>query len=244
MTLRWIVPVSVAVMAWMAFLPCVHAESPPVVPPFADARAAVARGELDQALDLLQQGLEAGLTPPALQAEEAWAPLVADPASRPRVRELLRAHAHASSLRMTLPSEPGATFAVEGLLVDGATGEPLPGALIELAQAAADGLYFEGEGEWNPRLFAYLRSGDDGAFRVDTIRPGSYSDDRGSRIPAHVHFSIELAGYRPYHSEFLLGDDPLAGDPAASGPLVAEVHASGDGATATITIPMQRVESE
>ena len=69
-------------------------------------------------------------------------------------------------------------------------------------------------------------------------------------MPSHVHFTITAEGFRPYGSEFVLGDDPFVTpetreDIARRGELVADRMPAGDPEDATgppryaVTIPLR-----
>ncbi len=218
---------------------------------YAKAQNSADRGEWSDVLASLSAALENGFHPPMrIVIDPRLAGLVADPESRPRVRKLLSEHARESDAVMARNDEPGKRLIVQGTLVDETNGKPVPGALVELVHADANGQYFNsgepivGESAWNPRLFAYLQSARDGAFGARTVRPGSYNNDAGDAVPAHLHFSILAEGYRPFHGEFLLGDDPLVPERGREGvsergTLIADVRDKGGVAVCRVTIPLQ-----
>ncbi len=141
--------------------------------------------------------------------DERLSSLVADPLTRPSVRELLSRYVRESEAMLVTAKEPGDQIIVEGVIVDELSGAPISGAVVELVHTDRNGKYFSEDGTWNPRLFGYLKTADDGTFRVTTIKPGGYEDEEGVDVPTHIHFSIEATGYRAYGSEFLFDDDPM-----------------------------------
>ena len=96
-----------------------------------------------------------------------------------------------------------------GKVIDENTGKPLSGVSVELVHTDNEGLYFAENSTFNPRLFAYLKTDENGEFVVNTIKPGRYKDDDGNDVPSHIHFTLEKAGYRSYGSEFTFSDDPV-----------------------------------
>ncbi len=233
-----------------------RAESSSAAALYARAQGNAERGQLNDALASLRAAFEGGFdTPMRAAVDRPLSALTADPESRPKFRDLLRDHAREGAVSMAPPGEPGGILVVEGVLVDEPDGKPIHGARIELIHADVNGRYFNsgepivGNSIWNPRLFAYLLSSHDGTFSARTIRPGSYKDDEGDDVPAHIHFSILADGYRPYYGEFLLGDDPLvtSGDRegvSQRGSLVATIQSHDGVAVCSVTIPLQPMPSE
>jgi protocatechuate 3,4-dioxygenase beta subunit len=91
----------------------------------------------------------------------------------------------------------------------GPDGEPREGVVVYAYQTDATGVYAPPGRP--PRLRAFMKTGRDGRFAYDTIRPGSYP---GTRNPAHVHHQLWGGGYPPqWANDLLFDDDPLV--PAA-----------------------------
>lgn len=127
------------------------------------------------------------------------------------------------------PGERGAVLFFSGavLSVDGAA---LPGAIVDLWQASAQGLYSPGAGGAGGGLFdehqpAFnLRGrvvvGTGGAFEVRTVIPGAYRDPPGSLSmtsfrPAHLHAKVSHPGYADLTTQLFFEEDPyLETDPA------------------------------
>jgi protocatechuate 3,4-dioxygenase beta subunit len=118
--------------------------------------------------------------------------------------------------------EPGERLVVTGRVLNGT--QPVTGASIYVVQAAADGRY----SNENPdrdlnasvRVYGWMRSGAKGEYRYETIRPGHYGRDN----PAHVHYVVNAAGYKPRMFDLRFDDDPIiaarrkAGRPDDDGP--------------------------
>lgn len=110
--------------------------------------------------------------------------------------------------RIAPANEPGTPLVIHGrvMLADGVT--PAAGVVVFAYQTDRGGIYSNrGAHEW--RLRGWAKTDERGRFEFRTIRPGSYPN---SRIPAHVHFSIEGPGVpRRWTDELRFADDPYLG---------------------------------
>lgn len=123
--------------------------------------------------------------------------------------------------------EPGQRLVVDGTVL-GPDGEPLPGASVFVYQTGEDGIYGP-EGNRNPRLRGYLRTDDEGGFRIRTIKPGSYP---GSSIAAHIHIHVAPPDGEPEQvGEIVFEGDPHLRDRIRRNPFftVVELEEDGDG---------------
>ncbi len=138
--------------------------------------------------------LDAGrLSAEAVLTSEAHRALLDDPESRLALNRTLREHPATGGLRMTGKNEPGTPLHLEATFVDG-DGSPIADLRIYLFQAGVDGKYAAeasgpGEGDGNPRLFAWLVTDPDGRIVLDTILPGPYGE-----APPHFHMMLLRAG--------------------------------------------------
>ncbi len=77
-------------------------------------------------------------------------------------------------------------------------GSPATGAVVFAYQTDRTGIYDKPEnGPHSWRLRGWVKSGPDGRFTFETIRPGSYPN---SNNPPHVHFTAFLASGERYHA--------------------------------------------
>ncbi len=104
---------------------------------------------------------------------------------------------------------PGTPLFITGRVTD-TDGQPVPGALLDVWQADSDGLYEAQIAEIDEaRLRAKYQAGDDGSYCVRTIAPLGYTIPMDGPVghlmrrtsiseyrPAHVHFLLEVPGYR------------------------------------------------
>lgn len=136
------------------------------------------------------------------------------------------------------PQEPGERLVATGTVyaADGRT--PRPGVVIYMHQTNADGLYANGsdESEWsrrNGRLRAWVRTGPDGRYRFETIKPAPYPD---MSMPAHLHLMIGEPGKRPYYvddivfdGEFMVDDRYREGQELRGGSGIVSLSRDADG---------------
>lgn len=86
---------------------------------------------------------------------------------------------------------------------------PLAGALLDVWQADATGRYDNREAvaAAELRFRARMRTGEDGAYRFETVVPAPYWD--GPRIrAAHIHFRVSRLGYLPLTTQLYFAGDP------------------------------------
>jgi hydroxyquinol 1,2-dioxygenase len=105
---------------------------------------------------------------------------------------------------------PGTPCYVRGT-VRSVTGEPVPGALIEIWQADEDGLYDVQYADLDgARGRGHLQSDDEGRYWFWTVQPEAYpiptdgpvgellnATARSPMRPAHIHFMVKAPGYQP-----------------------------------------------
>jgi protocatechuate 3,4-dioxygenase beta subunit len=128
--------------------------------------------------------------------------------------------------------EPGEPLFVSGTVADAATGEPLPGALLDLWQANAEGLYSNQDperlGTW--RLRGTLTAGPEGAYAFRTITPPPYEIKKDGPVgrllaalgrhafrPAHLHVKATAPGHVPLTTMVYFEGDPWLDSDAIGG---------------------------
>jgi protocatechuate 3,4-dioxygenase beta subunit len=100
--------------------------------------------------------------------------------------------------RIAPAGEPGETMLIRGVVrqADGRT--PAPGVVIYAYHTNVEGLYAGGgpteAARKHGRLRGWVRTGPDGRYAFQTVKPGVYPDRRG---PAHVHLTAVEPRRRP-----------------------------------------------
>ena len=115
----------------------------------------------------------------------------------------------------------GELILVRGKIRD-SSGNPIPGATIDIWQTAANGLYSSQDPEQDIYNFhALFTTGADGVYQFTTVRPVSYtvptdgpvgelleSTGRHPWRPSHLHYIVKADGYRDLVTEVFPDDDP------------------------------------
>lgn len=130
-----------------------------------------------------------------------------------------------SHMRIAAENELGERIQVTGCIVDN-TGKPAAGVLLYAYHTNHTGLYEQkgnetGNGKRHGYLRGWLRTGADGCYRIDTVRPASYP---GRKDPAHIHATLTPPGAAEYYIDNFL----FAGDPKISEAMRARAKATGD----------------
>ncbi|MFM7402977.1 MAG: hypothetical protein ACKO1N_02540 [Erythrobacter sp.] len=106
----------------------------------------------------------------------------------------------ASHAAIAPEGEPGEPLHITGTVraLDGTT--PVAGVVIYAYHTNAAGLYAGGTpateaSRRHGRLRAWVKTGADGRYSFDTIKPAPYPNDT---IPAHIHFTVLEPTKRPY----------------------------------------------
>lgn len=134
-----------------------------------------------------------------IPCEGCDAPLVGVPDSIP------------SRARIAPEDEPGEPLTITGTVYDPA-GNPAPGIVVYAYHTDATGEYppderYSGWARRHGELRGWARTDEDGRYRFETIRPGSYP---GGTNPQHVHMHIIEPDCCTYWiSSIHFTDDPL-----------------------------------
>lgn len=110
------------------------------------------------------------------------------------------ATALSAHVRLASAEEPGERMLLTGQVLT-LNGKPAPDVIVYAHHTNAQGLYANGtpETEWSRRhgrLRGWAKTGPDGLYVFDTIKPAPYPD---RSMPAHVHLFIGEPGKRPYY---------------------------------------------
>jgi protocatechuate 3,4-dioxygenase beta subunit len=113
--------------------------------------------------------------------------------------------------RIAPAGEPGEPLVLSGTVRSG-DGQPAAGLIVYAYHTDAGGIYPRSEAAAGPashrhgRLRGFARTGPDGRYRFDTIRPGGYPN---TDIPQHVHLHVIESGRCSYYlDDVVFTDDP------------------------------------
>lgn len=139
--------------------------------------------------------------------------------------------------RLCEPGEPGTPLTMRGRISDAASCAPLRDALLDVWQVDANAHYDMDSPAFHLR--GKFRTGRNGAYAFDTIRPVHY----GTR-PKHIHFLITRDGYEPRITQcYFAGDPRNSTDPFVKRELIITPagHAAAKGAlTGVFDVALER----
>lgn len=139
----------------------------------------------------------------------------------------------------------GEPVTVTGCVTDTA-GAPIGGATLDVWQTSGNGLYVaQDDNQPDFNVCGVFTTDDDGRFEIRTVKPVSYPvpvDGPVGRLlkalgrhpyrPAHIHFIVSAAGYRPLTTQLFTDDDAYLRSDAVFGvknSLVVHYDGDGDG---------------
>jgi protocatechuate 3,4-dioxygenase beta subunit len=107
--------------------------------------------------------------------------------------------------------EPGEKMELKGTVVMPDSKTPAKNTVLYIYHTDAKGYYAPADtqtmGRMNGHLRNWLRTGEDGRFKISSIRPAPYPN-RG--VPAHIHILVKEPGKTRYYiDEVWFDDDPL-----------------------------------
>ena len=98
--------------------------------------------------------------------------------------------------------EPGDVLSIYGSVVQDDCVTPVEGALLDVWQADAAGVYHDAGTEY--RLRGQMLTDRAGIYGFTTVKPGNY-DGR----PAHIHFTVSKPGFTPVTTQLYFKGDPF-----------------------------------
>ncbi len=102
---------------------------------------------------------------------------------------------------------------IKGTLWGLDTRQPLPGVMIDIWQANADGRY-DNDDPRNPPaddVFvnrARILTDEFGRYEYETIHPGAYKTGPSTWRPSHIHYLVRAKGYKTLITQLYFKDDP------------------------------------
>lgn len=125
--------------------------------------------------------------------------------------------------RLCGPAEPGEPLVISGRVTSAADCRPLGGAVLDVFQANAEGLYdtqIPGLAPGSFHLRGQLKTDAEGRYEFSTVLPGQYTDGGAARA-RHIHFRVSAPGHAPLVTEcYFDGDTRNSTDPLVRTPLV------------------------
>jgi protocatechuate 3,4-dioxygenase beta subunit len=112
--------------------------------------------------------------------------------------------------------DQGPALAIDGVVYQSDGKTPAAGVIVYAYQTNAEGRYANGSPEtvWSRRhgrLRGWVKTGQDGRYHFDTIKPAPYPNDT---IPAHIHITVLEPGKRPYWIDDIVFDGAYGVTPA------------------------------
>lgn len=141
-------------------------------------------------------------------------------------------------------STAGDRIGLTGRVTGGRSGDRLPGAVVDVWQAGADGRYSNeqapGGDPWHLR--GRQRTDAAGRYSIETVLPSHYTvknDGPVGRLlaalgrhpwrPAHIHLRVTAEGHRPLVTQVYVAGSPYLDDDAIAGVRQELVRARADG---------------
>ena len=116
---------------------------------------------------------------------------------------------------LTVPGDTGNPLLFKGQVLN-ANCDPIPGAVVDVWQAAQNGAYDNSSPAFNYR--GRQQTDLNGSYSFSSIEPGWYLNGSQYR-PRHIHFRVTAPGYTELITQLYFQNDPyIAADPWASTP--------------------------
>ena len=115
--------------------------------------------------------------------------------------------------KVTPPLEPGDPLVVRGRVWGIDSRKPLAGAIVDVWQANAAGRYDNDDQDKPPRPGVFVNrarvlTDESGYYEYETIKPGRYMIGPKQWRPAHIHYWVSAAGYKPLVTQLYFKGDP------------------------------------
>ncbi|MGZ4960583.1 MAG: dioxygenase family protein [Methylomonas sp.] len=152
---------------------------------------------------------------------------------------------------------PGERVHISGRVFDFENNRSIEGAILDIWQAAANGLY-ENQDERQPdyNLRGRFRTDENGSFELIAMMPTAYPVPTDGPVgellriakrppdrPAHIHFIVSVQGYETLVTQIFVKGDPIIEDDAvftASQNMVGDFRQAGDHFLLNYDFPLKR----
>lgn len=156
---------------------------------------------------------------------------------------------------------PGARVRISGRVLDSESMVPIKGSVVDIWQAATNGLY-ENQDENQPdyNLRGRFRADEGGSFELVALMPTAYpvptdgpvgellhAAKRPPMRPAHIHFIVSAPGHETLVTQVFVKGDPMIVEDVvftASDNMIGDFKKDGDLFLLNIDFPLKRGESK
>lgn len=155
----------------------------------------------------------------------------------------------------------GKRVRIFGRVLDYESNTPIPGAVLDIWQAATNGFY-ENQDENQPdyNLRGRFRTDENGTFEIVALMPTAYpvptdgpvgellrAAKRPPMRPAHIHFIVSSPSHETLITQIFVKGDPMIYDDVvftASANMIGDFQEEGDHFRLNIDFPLKRGESK
>lgn len=101
-------------------------------------------------------------------------------------------------IQLAKKDEPGEPLVIHGKVIDRKANQPVRDASLFLYQTDSSGIYNASGGpDDQARIRGTVHTNENGCFRIKTILPGDYPEQKNSR---HLHYVINAKGFKEIKS--------------------------------------------
>ena len=123
----------------------------------------------------------------------------------------------------------GETFTLDGQVID-ANGDPIAGAVVEIWQADAAGLYSDTELDPTFQYFGVTTTDEAGTYTFTTIKPAAIETE-----PSRIYVTVKVDDEAVLTSQLYFAEDVTGDDAPADGVILERIEAEGEDALPTHT---------
>ncbi len=156
---------------------------------------------------------------------------------------------------------PGTRVRISGRVLDSESRVPVKGAVVDIWQAATNGLYEnQDENQLDYNLRGRFRADEGGSFELVALMPTAYpvptdgpvgellhAAKRPPMRPAHIHFIVSAPGHETLVTQVFVKGDPMIAEDVvftASDNMIGDFKKDGDLFLLNIDFPLKHGESK
>jgi catechol 1,2-dioxygenase len=131
--------------------------------------------------------------------------------------------------KISPPMATGRTLSISGRVWSVRTGRPIPGCLLDLWQANAEGHYDNDDPTHPPSAHSFVNrarthTDERGYYEFETVFPGPYKMDEKTWRSPHIHFIVRAVGLKTLVTQLFFAGAPYLGmDPFVKKSLIIEL---------------------